>query len=169
SSEFGFSMVIIIFDEHVGYYFARERVLERLSIAGSFLPPGVVPYLAPDAKALGQVFWYVVEGDGKSLDELRAIQDWYVRYQLGSVAGVAQGASAGGFGRGFQVDVGPGKLRSFGVTLGQVFEAVMSANSSVGGKVIQKGGAEYIVRGYGWVKGLEDIRQIVVAERDGVP
>ncbi|MBI2901306.1 MAG: efflux RND transporter permease subunit, partial [Planctomycetes bacterium] len=87
TSEFGFSMINIIFEDGIDFYFARQRVLERLSIAGSFLPPGVVPYLAPDATALGQIFWYTVEGEGKSLDELRAIQDWYVRYQLNSVPG----------------------------------------------------------------------------------
>jgi len=95
TSEFGFSMINIIFDEHVDFYFARQRVLERLSIASSFLPQGVVPYLAPDATALGQIFWYTVEGEGKSLDELRAVQDWYVRYQLNSVPGVAEVGSVG--------------------------------------------------------------------------
>ncbi|MBI4603151.1 MAG: efflux RND transporter permease subunit, partial [Planctomycetes bacterium] len=158
TSELGFSMVNIIFDEHIGFYFARERVLERLSIAGSFLPQGVVPYLAPDATALGQIFWYTVEGGGRSLDELRAIQDWYVRYQLNSVAGVAQVASAGGFVREYQVDVDPGKLRAYDVSLGQVFQAVMGSISCVGGKVILRGGAVYLVRGYGWFAGVDDIR-----------
>ena len=88
SSEFNFSMINIIFDDSTDFYFARQRVLERLNIASTFLPAGVVPYLAPDATALGQIFWYTVEGDGYSLDELRAIQDWYVRYQL-YVPGVA--------------------------------------------------------------------------------
>lgn len=169
TSEFGFSMINIIFDDSIDFYFARQRVLERLSIAGSFLPAGVVPYLAPDATALGQIFWYTVEGEGKSLDELRSIQDWYVRYQLNSVPGVAQVASVGGFVREYQIDVDPEKMRAFDVSLGQVFRAVMASNSSVGGKVIHKGGAEYLVRGYGWLRGVDDLRKVVLTERRGVP
>ena len=96
SSEFNFSMITIIFDEATDYYFARQRVLEKLSIASTFLPPGVIPYLAPDATAVGQIFWYTVEGDGRDLSELRSIQDWFVRYQLNSVPGVAEVASVGG-------------------------------------------------------------------------
>ena len=91
SSEFNFSMITIIFDDATDYYFARQRVLERLSIASTFLPPGVTPYMAPDATAVGQIFWYTVEGDGKDLSELRSIQDWYVRYQLNSVPGRGRG------------------------------------------------------------------------------
>ena len=96
SSEFNFSMINVIFDDKVDFYFARQRVLERLTLAGTFLPPGVVPYLAPDATALGQIFWYTVEGKGYDLGRLRAVQDWYVRYQLNSVPGVAQVATVGG-------------------------------------------------------------------------
>ncbi len=169
TSEFGFSMINIIFDEDVDFYFARQRVLERLSIAGGFLPGGVVPYLAPDATALGQIFWYTVEGEGKSLDELRAVQDWYVRYQLNSVEGVAQVSSVGGFVREYQIDVDPDKLRAYDVSLGQVFRAVQMSNSSVGGKVIHEEGAEYLVRGYGWIQTEDDIRDVVVVERSGVP
>src|SRR5207302_7416285 len=96
SSEFNFSMVSVIFEDEVDLYFARERVLERLTLASTFLPPGVVPYLAPDATALGQIFWYTVEGRGLEPGRLRAVQDWFVRYQLASVPGVAQCASVGG-------------------------------------------------------------------------
>lgn len=169
TSEFGFSMINIIFEDSIDFYFARQRVLERLSIAGGFLPAGVTPYLAPDATALGQIFWYTVEGEGKSLDELRAIQDWYVRYQLNSVPGVVEVGSVGGFVREYQIDVSPEKLRVFDVSLGDVFRAVMASNSSVGGKVIHKGGSEYLVRGTGWLKSIEDIRDIVITERKGVP
>jgi Cu(I)/Ag(I) efflux system membrane protein CusA/SilA len=169
TSEFGFSMINIIFEDSIDFYFARQRVLERLSIAGGFLPAGVTPYLAPDATALGQIFWYTVEGEGQSLDELRAIQDWYVRYQLNSVPGVVEVGSVGGFVREYQIDVSPEKLRSFDISLGDVFRAVMASNSSVGGKVIHKGGSEYLVRGTGWLKGVEDLRDIVVADRKGVP
>ena len=169
TSEFGFSMVNIIFDEEIDFYFSRQRVLERLSTAGSFLPAGVVPYMAPDATALGQIFWYTIEGEGRSLDELRSIQDWYVRYQLNSVPGVAQVASVGGFVREYQVDVDPEKLRAFDVPLGQVFRAVMGSNSSVGGKVVHKGGSEYLVRSTGWIRDRKDIENVIVVERNGVP
>ena len=162
SSEFNFSMINVIFDDNVDFYFARQRVLERLTLSSTFLPPGVVPYLAPDATALGQIFWYTVEGEGQDLGRLRAIQDWYVRYQLNSVPGVAQVASVGGMPIEYQIDVDPNKLRAYNVTLGELFSAVSRANSSVGGKVIQKGNAEFIVRGVGWIESLRDIEKIVV-------
>ncbi len=162
SSEFNFSMINVIFDDNVDFYFARQRVLERLTLASTFLPPGVSPYLAPDATALGQIFWYTVEGEGQDLGRLRAIQDWYVRYQLNSVPGVAQVASVGGMPIEYQIDVDPNKLRAYNVTLGELFAAVSRANSSVGGKVIQKGNAEFIVRGVGWIESLRDIEKIVV-------
>jgi Cu(I)/Ag(I) efflux system membrane protein CusA/SilA len=169
TSEFGFSMINIIFEDSIDFYFARQRVIERLSIASGFLPMGVIPYLAPDATALGQIFWYTVEGEGRSLDELRAIQDWYVRYQLNSVPGVVEVGSVGGFVREYQIDVDPVKLRALDIGLGDVFRAVTASNSSVGGKVIHKGGSEYLVRGTGWLKSIEDIRDIVITERKGVP
>src|SRR6185436_15223628 len=137
--------------------------------AGMFLPMGVVPYMAPDATALGQIFWYTVEGEGQSLDELRAIQDWYLRYSLNSVQGVAEVSSVGGFVREYQIDVDPDRLRAYNLSLGEVFRAVQASNSSVGGKVIHKGGSEYLVRSTGWLRGIEDIRDIVVTERKGVP
>src|SRR6267154_4898276 len=124
SSEFNFSMITIIFNDDTDYYFARQRVLERLSIASTFLPQGVTPYLAPDATAVGQIFWYTVEGDGKDLSELRSLQDWYVRYQLNSVPGVAEVASVGGAPREYQIDLDPDKLRAYGVSLGEVYSAV---------------------------------------------
>jgi Cu(I)/Ag(I) efflux system membrane protein CusA/SilA len=135
------------------------------------LPPGVVPYLAPDATALGQIFWYTVEGQGFDLAKLRSIQDWYVRYQLNSVPGVAQVSSAGGFPKEYQIDVDPEKLRAYDVTLGELFAAVSRSNSAVGGKVIQKGNAEYLVRGVGWIQSTKDIENIVVktAAQTGTP
>jgi Cu(I)/Ag(I) efflux system membrane protein CusA/SilA len=111
-SEPNFSMINIIFDDRTDFYFARNRVLERLSTARASLPADVTPVMAPDATALGQIFWYTVEGEGKSLDELRAVQDFVVRYQLNSVPGVAEVASVGGFVREYQVDVDPAKLRA---------------------------------------------------------
>ncbi len=169
TSEFNFSMINVIFDDSVDFYFARTRVLERLPIVTTLLPPGVVPYLAPDATALGQVFWYTVEGDGRDLGELRAVQDWYVRYQLWSVPGVAQVSSVGGMPREYQVDVNPERLRGYGITLGEVFGSISRSNSAVGGRVIQKANAEYLVRGVGWIRDVRDIEDTVVASRDGVP
>src|SRR6476660_5796063 len=135
SSEFNFSMINIIFDDKTDFYFARNRVLERLSTAQAQLPAGVTPVMAPDATALGQIFWYTVEGEGKSLDELRAIQDYTVRYALNSIPGVAEVASVGGFVREYQVDVDPAKLRVFDLPLSSVDSAIASSNMSVGGKV----------------------------------
>ncbi len=168
ASEFNFSMINIIFDDKTDFYFARTRVLERLNIAGTFLPPGVVPYLAPDATALGQVFWYTVEGDDYSVDELRALQDWYVRYQL-YVPGVAQVASVGGFVREYQIDVDPDKLRAYELPLGSVFNAVAGSNIAVGGKVYFEANAEYLIRGVGWIRGVRDLENVVIAERQGTP
>jgi Cu(I)/Ag(I) efflux system membrane protein CusA/SilA len=169
TSEFNFSMINIIFEDKIDFYFARERVLERLSIASTFLPPGVVPYLAPDATALGQIFWYTVEGKEQDLAELRAIQDWYVRYQLNSVPGVAQVSSVGGFVKSYEIALDPSRLRAYGITLGQVVGAVARSNSAVGGNVYVKNDAEYLVRGVGWIETLEDVRNTVVVERKGVP
>ncbi len=162
SSEFNFSMIDIIFDDNVDFYFARERVSERLALAGTFLPQGVTPYLSPDATALGQIFWYTVEGPGQDLGKLRDIQDWTVRYQLNSVPGVAQVASVGGYPIEYQIDVDPNKLRAYGITLGDMYSAVARSNSSVGGRVIHKGNAEYLVRGVGWITSARDIEQIVL-------
>ena len=170
SSEFNFSMITIIFDEATDYYFARQRVLERLSIASTFLPPGVIPYLAPDATAVGQIFWYTVEGDGRDLSELRSIQDWFVRYQLNSVPGVAEVASVGGAPREYQIDLDPNKLRAYDISLGEVYSAVARSNSSVGGRVVHQGNAEYLIRSVGWIENIDDIRDTVVARREnGTP
>lgn len=169
TSEFGFSMINIIFDDDVDFYFACERVLERLSIAGTFLPQGVAAYLAPDATALGQIFWYTVEGEGYDLGRLRAVQDWFVRYQLYSVDGVAEVASVGGFPIEYQVDVDPDKLRAHNVTLGELYSAVARANSSVGGRVLQKGRAEYLIRSVGWIESLDDLEKVVIKSVEGTP
>jgi copper/silver efflux system protein len=170
SSEFNFAMITIIFDDSIDYYFARERVLEKLTTIAPEMPPGVVPYMAADATAVGQIFWYTIEGEGKSLDELRSIQDWFVRYQLNSVPGVAEVASVGGATREYQVDLDPNKLRAYGISLGEVYSAVSRSNSSVGGRVIHQGNAEYLIRSVGWIENLDDIRDTVVAQRkNGTP
>jgi Cu(I)/Ag(I) efflux system membrane protein CusA/SilA len=161
TSEFNFSMITIIFDDRTDFYFARTRVLERLSESGTYLPAGVVPYLAPDATALGQIFWYTVEGDGYSLDELRAVQDWYVRYQL-YVPGVAQVASVGGFVREYQIDVDPDKLRTYNIPLGAVYGAVARSNIAVGGKVYYEAKAEYLIRATNEFKTPEELTGLIV-------
>lgn len=113
-SGFGFAMVFVIFKDEVDYYWARSRVLERMSVATGRLPQGVVPTLGPDATALGQVFWYTLQAEGADLGQLRSLQDWYIRYQLQSVEGVSEVASIGGYVKQYQIDVHPDKLRSAG-------------------------------------------------------
>ncbi len=168
SSAFGFSMVNIIFQDDMDVYFARTRVLERLNLAASALPAGVVPTLGPDATGVGQVFWYTVEGPYDP-GELRSIQDWFIRYQLNSVPGVAEVASIGGFVRQYQVDVDPVKLRAYGVPIRSVFEAVQRSNNNVGAKVIEANDMEFVVRGLGLIHSVQDIENIVIASANGTP
>jgi len=169
SSAFGFSMVFVIFNDDVDLYFARTRVLERLNLVTRELPAGVVPTLGPDATGVGHVFWYTVEGGGKSLRDLRSLQDWYVRYQLNSVPGVAEVASVGGTVQQYQIDVDPNRLRSYGIPLSVIMRAVMASNSNVGGNVISENGSWSIVRGLGLIENLDDIRNIVVGSHNGTP
>ncbi len=169
SSAFGFSMINVIFEDGTDLYFARTRILERLSLIASLLPKGVTPVLGPDASAVGQVFWYTVEGDGQDPGTLRALQDWYVRYQLNSVPGVAEVASIGGYVRQYQIDVDPNRLSAYGLTIRDVVEAVQMSNNNVGGKVLEKGGIEYIVRGLGLIRDVKDVERIVVTARAGTP
>ena len=166
-SMFGFSTISLIFDDSTDFYFARTRVQEKLGEIGDTLP--VRPYMAPDATALGQIFWYTVEGDDKSPDDLRAIQDFRVRYALKSVEGVADVAGVGGFVREYQIDVDPVKLRAFNLSLGAVFDAVARSNVAAGDKVYLDAGAEFLIRGVGWLRSIRDIEKVVVADRGGVP
>jgi Cu(I)/Ag(I) efflux system membrane protein CusA/SilA len=151
SSDFNFSMISVIFEDGVDAAAARERVAQRLSRAHDALPPGVIPALGPDAAATGQIFWYTVEGGNSDLARLRAVQDWYVRPQLSSVAGVAEVASVGGYAGEYAVEVDPRRLQALGVRLSDVIQAVTRANAAVGGDVIHKANAEYIVHGVGWL------------------
>ncbi|TEU03168.1 MAG: efflux RND transporter permease subunit [Candidatus Aminicenantes bacterium] len=196
NSMFSFGMINVIFEEGVDFYWSRTRILERLNIAQKDLPEGVVPQLGPDATALGQIFWYTVENgyycpdhpklrfdepgvcseDGQelvfsdyNLGELRSIQDWYVRYQLNSAKGVSEVATVGGFVKQYQIDVDPNKLLSFNVNLHSMFDAVRQSNIDVGAKVIEEGGKEFIVRGLGFIKSVEDIENIVIGSHEGVP
>src|SRR5262245_46632655 len=179
SSEFNFSMIALIFEDGVDFYFARQRVLERLSLASTFLPEGIVPYLAPDATALGQIFWYTL--DGGNLDPARrwALQKYFVGPEINSVPGVAEVGTVGGMPQEYQIDVNPRTLQAYGITLGELFDAVARSNSAVGGGVIQKNNAEYIVRGVGWLgqqrdgnaqqQVRADIENTVITERNGIP
>jgi len=162
SSAFGFSMVNIIFADSIDVYFARTRVLERLDLASSFLPSGVVPTLGPDATGVGQVFWYTVDGPYDPAT-LRSLQDWFIRYQLNAVPGVAEVASIGGFVRQYQVDVDPTKLRAYNIPIRMVFEAIQRSNSNVGAKVIEANDREFVVRGLGLIGSVADIENIVLS------
>jgi Cu(I)/Ag(I) efflux system membrane protein CusA/SilA len=168
SSAFGFSMINIIFEDKVDLYFARTRVLERLNFASSFLPEGVVPVLAPDATGVGQVFWYTVEGsyDGGTLHSL---QDWFIKYQLNSVAGVAEVASIGGWVRQYQIDVNPAKLRGYNIPLSTIVSAVQRSNTNVGAKVLEVNDTEEAVRGVGLINSVDDLNNIVLKASGGTP
>ena len=169
SSAFGFSMINVIFEDSIDLYFARSRVLERLNLLAKSLPAGVVPTLGPDATGVGHVFWYTVEGKGYSLRDLRSIQDWYIRYQLNSVPGVAEVASIGGTVRQYQIDVDPNRLRAFKLSLSAVVDAVMRSNRNVGGNVVEASGTWSVVRGLGLVESVKDLEQVVVGAENGVP
>jgi len=166
SSMFGMSFVFVIFDDGVDIYFARNRVLERLSTIQSQLPAGVTPTLGPDGTGVGHIFWYTVEGKDYDLGTLRSIQDWYIRYKLASVEGVAEVASVGGYVKQYQVDVDPRKLRSYDVNISEVVSAIQKSNSEVGGKLIEVNDAEYFVRGQGYIRTKEDLENTVIKVRD---
>src|SRR5438105_15503692 len=151
SSEFNFSMITIIFEDSIDFYFARQRVLERLTLASTFLPEGIVPYLAPDATALGQIFWYTLDGGKLDPGHRWALQKYYVGPELNSVPGVAEVGAVGGMPLEYQIDVDPNALRAYAVTLGELYAAVAGSNSAVGGRVVQKNNAEYLVRGASWL------------------
>ena len=168
-SFFGASFVYVIFEDGTDIYWARSRVLEYLNFASKKLPAGVTPTLGPDATGVGWVYEYALQGKQKSLDELRAIQDWYVRYQLSKAPGVAEVASVGGFVRQYSVTVDPGKLRQYGVKLGRVSDVIAQGNRDVGGRVIEMTETEYMVRGRGYLRGIEDIEKLVVKSEAGIP
>jgi len=176
NSMFGFSLVTIIFEDRIDNYFARQRVLERLNYLGGTLPEGVEAKLGPDATGLGWVYQYYLDVDpsaapngGYDLGELRSVQDWFVRYQLNAVQGVAEVGSVGGFVKQYQIEVDSQKMRALGVSLNSVMEAVGRSNLNVGGKTIEESGMEFVVRGVGLVKSAADLETIVLMEREGTP
>lgn len=174
-SYFGYSSISVIFKDEVDFYWSRSRVLEKLSsLPQGLLPDDVSPALGPDATALGQIFWYTLEGrdpdgnptGGWNLDEIRSVQDWYVRYALQGADGVAEVASIGGFVKEYQIDINPDALRAYDVSLAQIIDAVRHSNLDVGARTIEVNRVEYIVRGVGFIQTLQDIEDIAITVRE---
>lgn len=170
-SFFGYSLVYVIFEDGTDLYWARSRVLEYLNYAQKRLPPKVVPTLGPDATGVGWVFEYTLTSDTHSLQELRSYQDWYLKYGLTSVTGVAEVASIGGFVKQYQVTVDPAKLLSYNIPLNMVEMAIKNSNNDVGGEVVEMGEKEFMVRGLGYIKSVDDVRDIpvMVDRKSGTP
>lgn len=177
-SMFGYSTIYVIFNEEAEFYWSRSRIVEKLnSLPAKTLPENVKPALGPDATALGQVFWYTLEGRDESgeptggwdLHELRSVQDWYVRYGLLSAEGVAEVASVGGFVREYQVDVDPAALRQHDIKLSQVFNAIRNSNIDVGARTVEVNRVEYLVRGLGYIKSIDDIESTVIRVQNNTP
>jgi len=175
---FGFSSIYIIFEEDIEFYWSRSRILEKLnSLPSGLLPEGVAPALGPDATALGQIFWYTLEGrdengnvtGGWDLQELRSIQDYLVKYTLSSASGVSEVASIGGYVQEYQVDVNPELMRQYGINLQQVVMAVKESNRDIGAQTLEINQVEYVIRGLGYVKSVEDIENAVVTSEEFTP
>ncbi len=178
SSAFGFSSIYIILEDNIEFYWSRSRILEKLnSLPKGLLPEGVQPSLGPDATGLGQIYWYTLEGrdeqgnvtGGWDLNELRSIQDYFVKYALSSASGVSEVASIGGFVQEYQVDINPDILKEYNISLAQVVNAVRKSNKDIGAKTIEINQAEYLVRGLGYIKSVEDIEEAVVTSNNLTP
>ncbi|HMY95706.1 MAG TPA: CusA/CzcA family heavy metal efflux RND transporter [Cyclobacteriaceae bacterium] len=169
-SFFGYSLVYVIFEDGTDLYWARSRVLEYLNYAQKRLPEKVIPTLGPDATGVGWVFEYALTSDRHSLQELRSIQDWYLKYELSAIEGVAEVASIGGYVKQYQVTVDPVKLRGYSIPLNMIEMAIRNSNNDVGGEVIEMAESEFMIRGLGYIKSVEDIRNIVLmADKNGTP
>ena len=175
SSMFGFSSIYIIFEEDIEFYWSRSRILEKLnSLPSGLLPEDIKPALGPDATGLGQVFWYTLEGRDKEgnvtggwdLQELRSIQDYYVKFGLSSASGVSEVASIGGYIQEYQLDVNPELMRQYNVGLSSVVKAVKESNKDIGAQTLEINQAEYLVRGLGYIKSISDIENAVVISKD---
>jgi Cu(I)/Ag(I) efflux system membrane protein CusA/SilA len=169
TSMFGMSFVYVIFQDNVDIYWARTRVLEKLNYAQKFLPEGVTPALGPDATGVGQVYWYTLEAPGYDLGQVRAVQDWYVKFALQDVPGVSEVASFGGFEKQYQIALDPHKLNYYHITLMDVIRAVRDNNNDVGGGVFDINNTNYMVRGVGYLENLKDIADIPVATQGTTP
>ncbi len=168
-SNFGVSFVYVIFEDGTDIYWARSRVLEYLSFAVNRLPENVRPSLGPDATGVGWVYQYVLVAKNRALDELRAIQDWFLRYQLTATHGVSEVASVGGFVKNYQVTVDPRRLQAYGISLKTISDVIASSNRDVGGRVIELTETEYMVRGKGYLRGISDLENLVVKAHEGMP
>src|SRR5437016_8067873 len=168
---FGDSYVFVVFEDGTDLYWARSRVLEYMQQITGRLPAGVHPVIGPDATGAGWVYEYALvdHSHQRSLAELRSLQDWYLRYQLETVPGVAEVATIGGFVRQYQVNVDPDKLRAYGVPLSTVIERVRVSTNEVGGRLLEMGGAEYMIRGLGYLRSLSDLETVPVASKNGTP
>ncbi|HEY3252061.1 MAG TPA: efflux RND transporter permease subunit, partial [Ignavibacteria bacterium] len=169
-SMFGMSFIYVIFEDKAEIYWARSRVLEKLNQVKNILPPGATPVMGPDGTGVGHVYWYHLKSDKYDLGELRALQDYYLKYQLTSVEGVAEVASIGGFVKQYQIDVDPGKLYSYGLGINDVVAAVQKSNRDVGGSNLESSESEYFVRGKGYISSTYDIENIVLKNNEtGIP
>lgn len=169
NSMFGMSFVFVIFNDDVDIYWARTRVLERLNYAQRLLPQGITPTLGPDGTGLGHIYWYTLDAPGYDLGELRALQDWYVRFALQTVEGVSEVASFGGFQRQYQVVVDPYKLRYYDIPLMEVAEKIKSNNNDVGGRKFEQSDIGYIIKGMGYIKNIREIENIPLKTINSVP
>ena len=179
SSMFGMSFIYIIFDDNIEFYWSRSRILEKLnSLPPGTLPEGVQPALGPDATALGQIYWYTLEGrdpatgkptGGWNAEELRTIQDYYVKYSLSAAEGVSEVASAGGFVKEYQVELNPDAMRAFNVSVMDIMGAIKKSNLDIGAETMEINKVEYLIRGLGYIKDVSDLEKAVVTVRDGVP
>ena len=169
ASMFGMSFIFVIFDDDADIYWARTRVLERLNYAQKLLPQGITPTLGPDGTGVGHVFWYTLKGENYDLGELRAIQDWYVKFALQNVQGVSEVASFGGFQKQYQVSIDPHKLIYYNISLMDVGKAVVNNNRDVGGSLFEMNSMGYMIRGMGYITSIEDVRDIVVGMNKSIP
>ncbi len=169
TSMFGMSFVYIIFDDDVDVYWARTRVLERLNYAQRLLPDGITPTLGPDGTGVGHVFWYTLDAKGMDLGEQRALQDWYIKFGLQTVNGVAEVASFGGFEKQYQIVIDPVKLQFYNITMMDVMNKVKAGNNDVGGRKFEMSDMAYIIRGLGYIKNREDVENIAVSTNNGIP
>jgi Cu(I)/Ag(I) efflux system membrane protein CusA/SilA len=166
---FGMSFVYVIFDDDVDIYWARTRVLERLNYAQKLLPEGISPTLGPDGTGIGHIFWYTLEAPGFDLGELRALQDWYVKFALQNVQGVSEVASYGGFQKQYQITIDPNKLVYYNIPLMDVLQAVRASNNDVGGRKMEINDIGYIIRSQGYIKNIDDIKNISLKTQKNVP
>lgn len=169
TSMFGMSFVYIVFDDDADIYWARTRVLERLSYAQRLLPEGIAPTLGPDGTGVGHVFWYTLNAKGMDLGEQRALQDWYIKFGLQTVPGVAEVASFGGFEKQYQIVIDPLKLQFYNISMMEVMSKVKANNNDVGGRKFEMSDMAYIIRGLGYIKNLPDIENIAVSNINGIP